>query len=82
MDGKPGLGLSAFACLLTVIGLAIPYWSNVSLTLPGGEEISSHSGLWQGCVSGVGCTSYPAVRKYNFSSSTLISVNELEPILK
>jgi len=61
MDGKPGLGLSAFACLLTVIGLAIPYWS--SFSNPGGENTSAHSGLWQSCQQGV-CISFPVVCEY------------------
>ena len=73
MDGIPGLGVSAFACLLTVIGLAIPYWSNAPLIIPGVGDRGRHNGLWQMCSGGV-CASFPQVREYNLFKFNFISV--------
>lgn len=78
MDGKPGLALSAFACLLTVIGLAIPFWSYSSNDYGIGVSSSSYSGLWTWCTSISGsspkCDSLLIVRMYYWSAFPLMFI--------
>jgi len=60
MDGKPGLGLSALAFLLIVIGLAIPYWMYGGVT-------TFYFGLWKTCIAAGDttlCTDFENVCKY------------------
>ncbi|KAH3710531.1 hypothetical protein DPMN_070015 [Dreissena polymorpha] len=49
MDAKLAISLSLIACVLNIIGLAIPYWLAASKST-GGRSVGVNMGLWSMCV--------------------------------
>ncbi|XP_052236873.1 uncharacterized protein LOC127848444 [Dreissena polymorpha] len=49
MDAKAGVLMSIIACVMNIIGLAIPYWLEFSRS-EAGQSVSYNYGLWSMCA--------------------------------